>query len=380
MSTPRHTFGLPGFSIVLHRTIQLSIIFFLLINFTGCKHSVDANDMQSKNLRNFKWSIDSLSYTTWGNVKDAPSVEGMWGVNDTTVYVYGFDSWGGAGTLWKYNGKTWERAKLMASEGGPMNKGVDISCVTGFSANNIYAFGDAYTNITGAFEHEAVGLHYDGVQWTRMSLPQAGSTSLMGSIGSVAAVSPSMIYCGTHDGLLYSYNGLSWTVDTLAYISHADLYLQINAITVNSDRSLFLQTRQYDGQKTGNLYFQLIKYANKRTTLIDSATNTAPWGGSAFWQSSNGNLYSSGDGGIFRRSNDKWVKIYSSEFVGTIFGANDQHLVAVENRNVLYFDGRSWSPIYSLPSNTWGAKIWCSDTDVFVAYNVGSMLVVAHGK
>lgn len=347
----------------------------LLLAHGGCTHSTGPDTSKGKHPRSYFWMMDTISQSP--NPKGLPEVghylNAFWGMGDTLVYAVGEDVVGGYNALWKYDGLHWNRVKLLSREGGPINTNIELLAIRGFAPNDIYAFGNTYSNYTGSWVYTPAILHYDGIEWREVSIPKGER------ILTAIAPKPTQINVGGLNGVFYSYNGFTWSLDTIRYSYRKDLPIFTGMIGPSSDGGTLIQTQQYD-RETGMTYCQFLKYKNKQVTLIDSARNLFSWGG-LFWQSPSGTIYSSGYHGVYRLNGEKWEQILSSEVIIGIAGTSDNHIFAVGENKVYFYDGTSWEVIYTQPGSPFAfSRAWCTERQVFIACNDGRRVIVFRAR
>jgi hypothetical protein len=363
--------------------VFIAFIFLILLGINSCSHSVDSPpDIPQNGPRTYSWTIDTLIYDGGQTIMNS-----IWGANDSLVYAVGHNSSWGKGAMWKYDGKTWTRVHLFTSDGGtisphpisggPYNQGCILWGINGFAANDIYAFGtwDIYLS-TGEWMHSAFGLHFDGFQWQEIPLPKEG-TGVISSVGT----SPTSMYCSGYDGMLYHFNGAIWTVDTVKSTPYPELPFDVvKVIGTTRIGGVYVRTEQVE-LKRNLFYTQILKIENNKCSVVDSATNRVPWGGAMYWQSKEGKIYSCGYGGVFCLSNDKWQCVRSGSSYSSVFGANDQHMFAVGDEGVFFYDGRSWTPLgVRITHNMQVNVAWCTVNQVFIVCSDGWRTYIIHGK
>ncbi|HLP16939.1 MAG TPA: hypothetical protein VK470_11805 [Bacteroidota bacterium] len=355
--------------------LLMPALVFCLLAVTSCKNALTPPELQPKDPNRYTWTIDTLSFQTSPNGFEQVIMMDIWGLNDTLVYAVGHDA-NILGTMWKYDGKKWERVHLMRSEGGPIDKLIELYGVRGFAANDLYAFGIHSSNYTGHFLPFTVGIHFDGTQWHEIPMPKGQG------IKSVVAVSPSNIYCGGwYDGQIYHYNGSQWSADTIKARHHPELYIDVSLMGISPNtQDLYFQTEQLQNIAGGFYYTEIIQKGYNQSAMLDSAYNDVPWGGDSFWQSKEGTMYSCGVGGVFRLVNGKWTTSLSSSRIFSIFGTSDQHIFAVGTSGIYFYDRISWRIISLYNGTTGSVHVWCSETEVFIVYTDGRKTYVLHGK
>ena len=99
-----------------------------------CKEKpVDNNDDDKPGRRDYKWTIDTLSYP--GSLQT--TMYDMYAVNEKNIYVVGHNEDNGVGTMYHYDGRKWDPVKLSWAVGGTIGGAFDLSAMYGFGANDI---------------------------------------------------------------------------------------------------------------------------------------------------------------------------------------------------------------------------------------------------
>ncbi|HLP81587.1 MAG TPA: hypothetical protein VK141_06325 [Nitrosomonas sp.] len=354
------------------------VLVFCSLTVTACKHAVESPDSTLKDPRTYTWTIDTLFFARTPGDPGQILMGSMWGVNDTLVYTVGWDMWGGLATMWKFQGKNWERVKLSAfgNDGGPFNQQITMFDVKGFDANNIYAAGETTSYFTNPAVNTSFAIHFDGLQWRKIDMPQQAV-----QFTSIVLSSSSQVYFGADHGQLFFFDGLKWSVDTLKCSRYTTIPMYVSPVAPSGDGGLYLKTAQYaEGIMPIMQYF--IKYKNKQVTLIDSSAGRTPWGGYNFWQGDNGTVFSCGVGGIFCLSNNQWRNTYSAEVIFSIYGYNNEPVFATGIGGLYFNNGTSWELIYNVNDYRFlsGSRIWCTKNEVFLVYCDAVRSYVLNGK
>jgi hypothetical protein len=351
------------------------LLFIVVIVFTatGCSNSVGPIHSNGKDPSSYTWRIDTLYYTTNPQSPGQTVIYNAWGLNDSLIYAVGYDQFNGRGSMWKYDGHGWGRIKLLATEGGPLSNGITLNAIKGYASNDIYAFGYSFTNFTGSFVNTAIVLHFDGIKWNNVQIPKGNI------ISSVVSSTPSLVYCGGDYGQLFKYDGTTWAVDTIKQTPYPSVNLQVGVIGMSSDGGVYIQTTQYDLSK--GWYYQFLKYKDKQIEMIESGTNSSSWGGYSYWQSENGNIYSSGEGGIYQLIGNKFQKYYSDAAIYSIVGTDQEPMFGVRDGSVIYHDGSTWAVIYAISdfSTKRVQSMYFSGNELFIFISDGIRSYVLHG-
>lgn len=358
----------------MSRLLSIFFCIFLTITIHGCTHGTEPIHTERKDPQTYSWTLDTLSFEISPGGFQQVIMLDLWGLNDTLVYTVGYDA-NYYSPMWKFNGKQWERIHINIHDGGTISKSIQYYGIRGFAPNDLYAFGQYWSNFTGEFLPFTVGLHYDGIQWREIAMPPGQG------ISSVVAESPSNIYCGGwYDGQIYHFDGNQWSVDTIKATPHPDLYINVKLMGFTSSHELYFQTEQFKNTVDGYWYRQIVKYAPKQSIVMDSTYDDPPWGGRSSWQSKEGTMYSCGTGGIFRREERKWTSFLSTNVILSMFGSSDDHIFAVGMSSIYFYDGTSWRIISAYTGTTMEVHIWCSETQVFIVYSDGAKSYVLHGQ
>ncbi|MEK6868595.1 MAG: hypothetical protein AABX63_04695 [Nanoarchaeota archaeon] len=361
---------------VLKFTNIFSILVLLVINFS-CKDNI-TGQLKTKEDLNYKWTIDTLYYTPNPQTNGDTFVNDIWGANDSCVFAVGHDVLGGRGSIWKFNGKEWQREKIFKNEGGTFTQALSLNGLMGFTNNNIYAFGvHVYSNSNPPpiLIDSALIIHYDGNLWKEIPAPN-GSIIYKG-----AAVSPIDFYCGGSNGQLYHYNFGRWKIDTIKLSQFPELPFYNISVESYKNNEVYIETVQYN-PNNGLIYYQFLLYTENGVTILDSTTSITPkWGTNSFWQSPSGKLFSAGTNGIYLFEKNMWNKFNSMETISSIYGTNDNHIFALGVSGKLYFyNGTTWNVIATIASNypVYG-RIWCTNSSIFIAIPLNGRTLVYHG-
>jgi hypothetical protein len=172
-------------------------IICLLFQF-ACKRG--PTEPEVRNPREYRWTATQLQYTGGYNL----SMYSIWGSGPTDVYVSGFSILGGQkGAMFHYDGKQWTSVSLPSPDYNYLWE------TTGFGPNDIWVAGSRL--FPNPSLDSAAILHYDGTQWTQVLASHMGVRGLK----SLGGNSSRDLFFGSRDGKIIRYNGASWSVDTL---------------------------------------------------------------------------------------------------------------------------------------------------------------------
>lgn len=365
------------------KIFYLVIIFFLFSSSCQKDKITDPpiKDSVITSKRDFVWTIDTLDYSPYPLSTANTIIYAMWGANDSTLFAVGRDEFGGVSSMWKFNGKKWERAKLSVSEGGTFTKAFAFYDVYGFSEKDINAFGYfIYSNQNPPpnFLTSAMAAHYDGTQWNALAVP-AGEVMYR-----TDAYAANNFYVGGTNGQLFHFIDGLWIVDTIRFSQFPDMpFYNVDVISC-SQNGVYLITTQYNSS-TGIVFYQTLLHDESGTILIDSTNSlSAKWGLDFYWKSHQGTIFSAGSNGIFKLTGVKWVNILSTEGFISLSGTNDNDIFAFGySGNVHHYNGKDWSVIFTVDISTYpvrGNIAWCDDKNIFISVYYNRRSIIFHGQ
>jgi len=355
-------------------------LFFL---FLACPPSNPSDD-EPTHPRDYTWTVDTLAYpneiqTSMGNI---------WGSSENDVYAVGHCTTI-KGTMWHYNGSTWEPVVLTKSIGGNIAGHHNIENVFGFSENDVWAvgyFSDAFfdTSIMNFnwFDSGLV-IHYDGVEWQEVTkLPTEQLTAIWGT-------SSNDLWVGGFHGGLFHYDGTTWTQDSIPIPEAYDTtyFSMFDVIVGSSFDNIYARYRR----EPGGAWFLHYDGTEWRVVTHDSADRLK-----RLWVSEFGTLFSVGTLGVSR-----WI-----DFQQEIIFENDDEfyfheIFGVDSENIFIYSYKAWEhygvihhyngedlfeylTIENAPPFSTG--IWANDTEVFIMglyrqpFPSKSVTLIYHGK
>jgi hypothetical protein len=336
--------------------------------------------------RQYIWIIDTISYPG----SDQTLHENIWGSSPKDVYSVGHCDLT-KGTMYHYNGKSWENVKLSWSQGGTLEGGMELEDITGFGPNDVWAVGEriGFVDAPGGgskIEHAELLIHYDGKTWKEIKLDgNVWNLHIWGN-------SPDNIYVSGFGKNIWNYNGSVWKKDTLP----------MNLPVTQSNFQ-----NQICGDKIGNLY--VLGYSNcnfpynetryffikKNDQWILKETYTSKEGSfdSAyvfirFWVSPEGNLFCAGGYGILKWSGEKWETFYDIGGLYSVFfniyGVSENNIFAVGTGGKVYhYNGSNWHQFGQFSDfDVLYTGIWTEGTEVFIVGHTYSTqkTIILHGS
>lgn len=224
------------------------------------------------------------------------------------------------------------------------DSGAGLRAVGGTSATDVFAVG-----ATGIWDRPlAAVVHYDGVSWSDMTLPDlSGSAALLG----VWVSSADDVFAVGEGGTILHYDGTAWAV------MESGTSFDLGGVWGSSPDDVFAvgeggTVLHYDGQSWS-------------PTSIPSGSPFL----NGIWGSSGTDVFAVGQyGEIVHYDGGSWVEMYDGGFALTAvwgFSATDVFAVG-EWGTVLHYDGDSWTRL-TVPTTYYLTGVWgTADHHLFV--------------
>jgi hypothetical protein len=358
--------------IPIHVSMKFAISFCtaLIVFQVGCKDNPIVPTEKSP--RQYEWDATKISFPNSGQT----TMYCVWGSGATDVYVGGYNSLGGNGAIYHYDGAQWQPIPLPSVD---YNYFWDI---IGFGAKDVWAAGARlYTNPRDQSNLDsAVILHYDGVKWTSMLSTHMGTRGLKSVWGS----SSQNLYFGSRDGKVIRFDGARWNIDTL--------YLGLSMKAIGGDETrVFAMGNTWKGALDDSAMCFMRTSGGWKMLDVQLWTQhaSAPRFGSALvYSPAPGSYYSASGSNIFRWQVDRWIKAFSLPCaIGALSGTGEASMLTVGWRDgpaVYHWDGAYWADIkFSsglLPSYLELLDVWTNGSEAFVIGNDGGVSYVLRGK
>lgn len=328
-----------------------------------------------KDPRTYTWRIDTLVYP--GSFQTL--MRSIWGSSPKDVYVVGHNSSPGPGTMFRFDGKSWNTTGFHAAEGGTISGAISLHSMYGFGPDNIFAVGDHIAHNPDPppnFLSTSLIIHYDGTQWIEYKVDD-GDMLL-----TVWGTSVMNVWAGGAKGTLYKYDGSSW-----------DRFIMPDTISIRSINGLSEDDVYAIAYKLGpvglNTFFLYhwdgVEWSLEET-FTESVTVDDPFGKRKI-VSISGTLYSAGNG-IFRKTSSGWERMFGDRFTGfqSVCGISPDNFFAVGNYGLVYhFNGSNWYQFSQFVSNDIHFRdCWTDGREVFIVGFGGGEIedksFVLHGK
>lgn len=344
-----------------------SLIVWIILTCLSCKDNPTNPVTTPTGKRNYIWTTDTLMYP----VSYQTCMSSIYGTSANNVYICGHNDQN-RGLMYHYDGKQWSPVSLTYSEGGPIQKGMDLNAMHGSGANDIWAvgyegFGEPGTHIV---IDSSLVIHYDGAQWSACNIPARGK-----SLYCVWSLSPTAVWAAGVGGLILWWNGSAWTkyevgkqyfFSSIAALSPTEAYafghVSDNALPIDSSGSF------------------LFKFNGTSWSIIDSVMRTpeappAHLGGVVY--AAQGCLYTAGPN-VYRRDGSQWTKLVDGE-VGHMWQSVYNNIIVV-GKTLIHFNGIDWVELLKLdPSFIWSG-CYTDGNIIFVVGFDNYKTLVKHGK
>jgi hypothetical protein len=332
--------------------------------FLACNHPAQTlTPVLGADPRNFTWTIDTIALPG----SPATLMRSIWGSAVHDVYVAGHNDLPG-GTMFHYDGTSWHTVSLTASEGGTIQGSIDLSQVTGFSGDDIFAVG-------GRGPAASLVIHFDGKAWSEMQVPPGGV------LRGIWGANDGEMWAAGDSGTLIQFISLSWIPATPGYsgsftavggVSTGDVY----ALSSRPDAGVHDTTFRYLWHWNGGVW-----------SIADSFPQVAGhldrFGTRSVW-SLQAITYTSGQG-LFKRDGSSWdllVPGAGNGYFNAVYGTVNSSLFAVgDGSGVFHVDPAGpyrYTQFADAGINYYG--VWTDGREVYVVGNDGRKTYVLHGK
>lgn len=347
-------------------TLTTLIAVSLALAFFTCKRNTVGPDDPKLGKRDYVWSIDTLTYP--GSFQT--NMRSMYGTGSDNVYIVGHNDIN-RGKMYRYNGQQWSAVVLTASEGGSIQGAIDLTEIHGSGPNDIWAVGEEtyYDPITMQFSDSSLIIHYDGSQWRKVNIPKRRA------LYCVWAVAPNQVFAGSADGVLYQYDGASWTTFELGEF----FFSSIAGISVTQAYAMGHRNEVVPPIDSSGSF--LFRFNGNSWVVIDSVMSipgSPPRHFGFRLISYSGSLYSSGLD-IYKYENSVWRKLFDGP-VATFSAFGSNNIIAV-GESVFHFNGQDWYEYLQFRTSDagyWGC--YFSGEEVFVVGTNGFISFILHGK
>jgi hypothetical protein len=306
----------------------------------------------------------------------------IWGSSPTDVYVVGHND-NGYVNMFRFDGNSWKPVGLNPMQGGTIAGAFSLSAIHGFSANAIYAVGQRiYSNPNRPpnFLDSSLVIHFDGREWREVNRErQRGLTAIWGR-------APTDLWTGGFDGVLYHFDGASFTADSLPF-SEGRRETIVYSITGDASGAVYLLLYVAKAPEYRERFYFFTRPSG-HWTLFDSVASS--WRRKV-WISPSGSLFTIGYG-VYKRVGNIWQNMQMDALTSLgIGGTGDDNLFVVGSSGVagfsgeaFHYNGTDWFQFKSLQlRNVQYAGIWTDGREVFIAgVTLGSpqKTIIAHGK
>ena len=278
----------------------------------------------------------------------------IWGTSSKSVYAVGETS-GRYGQMWHFDGSNWSEVNFER----PIYSGTSyqLTSVTGFSENNIWAVGtlDYLIGSPVQYYDSSAILHFDGVQWKDTDV------RIDGTLLKIWGMSPTDIWAGGTKASMLHFDGASWTATPLpvpAWISD-----------IKGSASLGVYATAYYEQ---NAYF-LFHWTGNAWVIADSsregAYSTEKFGYYGLLAQGD-HLYSVGLGGCYVKTATGWSLLQAASggaFTELLGLSGSEFYVGGTGGLFFHYNGSDFLNLGSFPTTFAVTGFFAADNEVFVS-------------
>lgn len=355
------------------------IIFLLviIITFTYSCQSGNEPGNNTKDPRDYTWTIDTLSYP--GSAQTLMS--SIWASSPEDVWICGHND-RGYGKMYHYDGTAWEPVDLFLD----IDLGViSVNDVWGSAYYNIFAVGEREYYDQQKKEHVKASmiLRYNGFHWFETRFEETGE------LYSIDGDSENNIWACGRDGIVYHFNGQDWALDTVIVkpvnddISYSNYY-----INVTNDAVYMLNA--YNVNSQAKTTYTLYENNNSHWAIVDSFSRFPGNGDYDFGRAGvvkEEALWSYGGNYIYEWNGNSWSSLYTlrssirklKRFSATILiGVGSNGMVAIHESGDWYYFEEFKS------DNLWLTDFISTNDEIFVVGSTSGAwpqkTIILHGK
>ena len=352
----------------MHNWWWIALLVFSASYFSCKETSTEPINSPILGRRNYTWTTDTLMYP----VSYQTCMNSIYGTSASNVYTCGHNDLN-RGMMYHYDGKKWSSVQLTYSEGGPIQKGINLQAMHGSGANNIWAvgregFGEPGTHV---IIDSSLVIRFDGNQWQACEItPGARGKTLY----CVWVLSPTSVWTAGGGGLILHWDGISWMkyevgkqyfISSIAALSSNEVY----AFGHDSDDALPIDS-------AGSFLF---RFDGTNWSKIDSVMRTpgapvAHMGTSVYV--AQGVLYTTSPN-LYRRDGTQWIKLLDAE-VGHLCQNASNNIVAV-GQTAWHYNGVDWKEFIEIRP-VLGYDCYTDGNEIFIVGNDGYKTFIRHGK
>ena len=303
-----------------------------------CSQTNEPKPPEYKDPREMTWTADTLIVPEDWVIQVLP--EDMLVLSPDDIWL---SVWVGHAQMWHYNGTKWENKRDI---------GGGINSIVRREGNDIWAGG-----YSGDFMLLA---HYEGTEWVTYKMHQShqlfvgyNSRNIQGEILDMCVDTDNNLWACGRDGIIFKYNGIDWTVDTVRIPNYPiDSYFLKSIEHFNN--KLHLLATMYDSEIPKEAYFY-INGDYQNWTVVDSMIisvgyNETFWGRTGLFKLDNTDLFSYGSKGVWKLQNNNWIHIFEvTSKIMTFYGYEYNCLLAAgSGQSAFYYDGNSLEEINNL--------------------------------
>jgi hypothetical protein len=350
--------------------ITLSTALIIVTAILSCGEGITEPEKKIKHPREMTWTVDTLQMP-----KDAIQVFPYDIVVLSPKEVW-FATWVGHGAMMHYDGKTWSMVKEI---GGGINRVIEGN------KKDIWTTGYIGQGVGEGYQVSYFGNYHNGL-WTDYKLKTR--SEILG----LTKDDQGNLWGGGRDGIIIKYDGTQFIVDTIKLNLTNEKSYFLKDIAHHEGKIHALVSSDY--RETNVQRYHYVQGTLKNWQVVETMEITMfsrwKWGIKDLYVDSSGELYSSGQGGVWKREQDRWNPILQLNYgINEVFSLDDKYMFALGDYKLVYFyNGTNWeniSDLFNIKDPTFSFEVgWTDGYETFiVGYgelngNLGTYIF--HGK
>ena len=352
--------------------LKIATLFSFFTFLVSCKDNGTNPDKTIKTPREMTWTADTL--TSPDPSGGQLMMENILVFSTNDVWVCGWNDIA-RGLIWHYDGKQWRESNIAADVGG-----MRVNDIAGYNSSNLWTVGYSGDEIFIA--------RYDGQHWTKQN-----NMGIKGELLDMSKDLDGNLWACGRNGVIMKYDKTKWIVDTIKVNKYEEAEYSVSSVEYFNNK-IFVLANTSDSKRKRSVYYYIYGEINNwliaDSMVVDAPSSEIKWGNFGLFPIENKEFYSYGLSGIWKKSNEKWIKIFELPYeIYGMHGISPNYLIATGAfKNLFYYNGNTWESVNNLFPQTDPyfvfTNVWTNGYETFIigrnfqGYPVKT--IIFHGK
>lgn len=340
--------------------VLCAIVCILMLVVAACsKSGTEPNKNIHLSTHKYEWQIDTLynpeAFQVLMDGVGGADINNVWAIGHSDLHRYQF---------WHWNGDKWEPISL-SFPGHPRSP----NAIYGFSEDDIWVVGhDLGTNLDN--RHSLV-MRYNGTNWRLLDVNAPPCLSVWGTASD-------NMFVGCDSGVILHYNGNNWVEQS---ISGDSQIISVWGIDENTIYAIGSDTDYSQPYRYFSYSFYTSSNRGASWQKLDSTEQAIQKFGSQLWSDENGQLYSAGEEGVYKWTDNRWQSQGSFNQLLRIRGISSSNIFVAGMDGIFHhYNGESWENYPELRGLVnYISSIYMIDDAVFAVGILGNTTIALRG-